>query len=219
MRGERRRERWPFSFCPRSRGGRPLRGASSRVQRGHPAGLTAPGTFDCESMGAWADRQTNRTATVASAPERAGGSALAGALPPLDDGFYVQVDQGEMRVLVMDAGETFGYELRFRQGRGKDGGVGWSELSFDPRDGHVVETSVRASEVMAVAREAMLAEHPARMTEWVAGWFEQADCNQAGGSRRGCVPRSPPGGAVSASQCDACAPSCSSASWRAKSLS
>jgi hypothetical protein len=130
-------------------------------------------------MCARADRQANRTATVASAPERAGGSALAGALPPLDDCFSVHVDQGELRLLVRDAGETFGYELRFRQGRGKDGGVGWSELSFDPRDGHVVETSVRASEVMALAREAGLAEHPARMTERVAGWFEQADCHQA----------------------------------------
>jgi hypothetical protein len=32
---------------------------------------------------------------------------------------------------------------------------------------------------MAVAGEAGLAEHPARMTEWVAGWFEQADCHRA----------------------------------------
>jgi hypothetical protein len=82
-------------------------------------------------------------------------------------------------VLVRDAGDTYGYELRFRTGRGKDGGVGWSELSFDPRDGRVVETSVRTAEVMALAREAGLAEQPARMTESVAGWFEQADCHRA----------------------------------------
>jgi hypothetical protein len=48
-------------------------------------------------------------------------------------------------VLVRDAGETFGYELCFREKRGKDGGVGWSELSFDP-DGRVVEISVRSAE-------------------------------------------------------------------------
>ena len=178
MRGERRREPWPFSCRPPGRGGRPPMGASSRVQARRAADLTALDTFDCEAMGARADRQTNRTHTVASVPERVGGSALAGALPPLDC-FDVQLDQGELRVLVRDAGETFGYELRFRSGRGKDGGVGWSELSFDPRDGHVVETSVRTSEVMALAREAGLAEHPARMTEWVAGWFEQADCHPA----------------------------------------
>jgi hypothetical protein len=178
MRGERQREPWPFSCRPLGRGGRPPMGASSRVQARRAADLTALDTFDCEAMGARADRQTNRTHTVASVPERVGGSALAGALPPLDC-FEVQLDQGELRVLIRDAGETFGYELRFRSGRGKDGGVGWSELSFDPRDGHVVETSVRTSEVMALAREAGLAEHPARMTEWVAGWFEQADCHQA----------------------------------------
>lgn len=154
-------------------------GASSRVQARRGAGLTALDTFVCEAMGARADRQANRTDAVASAPRRVGGSPLAGGLPPLDDCFSVQVDPAELRVLVRDAGETFGYELRFRSGRGKDGGVGWSELSFDPRDGRVVESSVRTSEVMALAREAGLAEHPARMTEWVAGWFEQADCHRA----------------------------------------
>jgi hypothetical protein len=179
MRGERGRARWPFSFRPEQRGGRPPSGASSRVQTGRGGGLTALDTFDCEAMGARADRQANRTDAVASAPRRVGGSPLAGGLPPLDDCFSVQVDPAELRVLVTDAGETFGYELRFRSGRGKDGGVGWSELAFDPRDGRVVETAVRTAEVMALAREADLAEHPARMTEWVAGWFEQADCVQA----------------------------------------
>jgi hypothetical protein len=179
MRAERRRDPWPFSCRPPGRGGRPPTGASSRVRVCRGAGLTAHGTFGCEAMGARADRQQNRTATVASAPERVGGRPLAGGLPPLDQCFSVQIDQGELRLLIRDAGETFGYELRFRTGRGKDGGVGWSELSFDPRDGRVVETSVRTSEVMALAREAGLAEHPARMTEWVAGWFEQADCHPA----------------------------------------
>ena len=32
---------------------------------------------------------------------------------------------------------------------------------------------------MALVREAGLAEQPARMTAWVAGWFEQARCAQA----------------------------------------
>jgi hypothetical protein len=120
-------------------------------------------------MGARADTQSNRTATVAPAPGRPGGSGDDAPLPPLDRPFDVQVDPTELRVLVRDAGETVGYELRFRSGRGKDGGVGWSEFSFDPRDGQIVETSVRTCEVMALAREAGLAEQPARMTERVAG--------------------------------------------------
>jgi hypothetical protein len=141
--------------------------------------LTAPDTFDGEAMGARADTQANWTATVASAPKGPGGGGDHAPLPPLDRPFEVQVDPAELRVLVQDAGDTFGYELRFRTGRGKDGGVGWSELAFDPCDGHVLETSVRTAEVMALAREAGLSEHPARMTEWVAGWFEQAPCAPA----------------------------------------
>jgi hypothetical protein len=77
-------------------------------------------------------------------------------------------------VLVRDAGETFGYELRFREKRGKDGGVGWAELSFDS-EGILVEISVRTAEVMALAREAGVAEQVALMTESVAAWFEEAD--------------------------------------------
>jgi hypothetical protein len=112
-------------------------------------------------------------------PRAPRGSCDHWGLPPLERPFSVGVDTSELRVLVRDAGETLGYELRFRTGRGKDGGVGWSELSFDPSDGHVLETSVRTAEVMALAREAGLEERPARMTEWVAGWFERADCAPA----------------------------------------
>jgi hypothetical protein len=173
------RPAWPFSYRPQGRGGRPPSGASSRGEDDEWAGLTAPDTFDCEAMGARADTKTNPTATVVPAAGRPGGSGNHAPLLPLDQPFEVQVDPCELRVLVRDAGETVGYELRFRSGRGKDGGVGWSELSFDPRDGQVVQTSVRTGEVMALAREAGLEEQPARMTEWVAGWFERADCHQA----------------------------------------
>jgi hypothetical protein len=69
---------------------------------------------------------------------------------------------------------TFGSELRFREKRGKDGGVGWSELAFDP-GGWLVEISVRTAEVMAMAREAGAAEEVAGITESVADWFERAD--------------------------------------------
>jgi hypothetical protein len=174
MDGDQLREPWPFSCRPRSRGGRPPSGASSREPSGPEGGLTAPGTVDCEAMNARADSRQTRTARARSAPRRVGGGVAAGALPPLDDAFELQLDPSAGRVLVRDAGETFGYELRFREKRGKDGGVGWSELAFDP-DGRVVETSVRTAEVMALAREAGVAEQVAGMTEWAAGWFDQAD--------------------------------------------
>jgi hypothetical protein len=169
-----RREPWPFACRPRSRGGRPPSGASSREPSDQERGLTARDTFDCEAMGARADTTLTRTARARSAPERVGGGAQARALPPLDDTFELRVDPTAGRVLVRDAGETFGYELRFREKRGKDGGVGWSELSFDG-DCALVEISVRTAEVMALAREAGVAEQVAGMTESVAGWFEQAD--------------------------------------------
>jgi hypothetical protein len=174
MDGDALRDRWPFSCRPRSRGGRPPSGASSRARDDLSGGLTAPGTVDGEAMNARADSSMTRTARARSAPKRVGGGAAAGALPPLDDAFELRVDPAAGRVLVRDAGETFGYELRFRQKRGKDGGVGWSELSFDT-EGALVEISVRTAEVMALAREAGLAGRVAGMTEWVAGWFEQAD--------------------------------------------
>jgi hypothetical protein len=158
MDGDESRVAWPFACRPRSRGGRPPSGA----------------TFDCEAMGARADTTMTRTARARSAPERVGGSVLAGALPPLDEPFELRVDPAAGRVLVRDAGETFGYELCFREKRGKDGGVGWSELSFDSGGG-LVEISVRTAEVMALAHEAGAAEQVAAMTESVAAWFEQAD--------------------------------------------
>jgi hypothetical protein len=168
------REGWPFACRPRSRGGRPPSGASSRETWARAGGLTARGTFDCEAMGARADTTMSRTATARSAPERVDGSALAGALPPLDDPFELHFDPAAGRALVRDAGETFGYELRFREKRGKDGGVGWSELSFDP-DGGLVEVSVRTAEVMALARETGAAERVAAVTESVAAWFAQTE--------------------------------------------
>ena len=174
-----KRAPWPFSCRPRQRGGRPPLGASCRVEQSPPGGLTAPDTFDGEAMRTPADKHQNRTASAASVARRPGAGGDPAAPAALDEPFELQVDPAELRVLVCDAGETFGYEMRFREKRGKDGGVGWSELSFDPRDGRVVETSVRTAEVMALAREAGLAEQPARMTEWVAGWFEQARCAQA----------------------------------------
>jgi hypothetical protein len=125
-------------------------------------------------MNARADSTKTRTARARSVPERVGGGAAAGALPPLDDAFELRLDADAGRVLVRDAGETFGYELRFREKRGKDGGVGWAELTFDT-DRALVEISVRTAEVMALAREAGVAEQVAGMTEWVAGYFEQAD--------------------------------------------
>jgi hypothetical protein len=136
--------------------------------------LTARGTFDCEAMNARADSTITRTARARSAPERVGGVAAAGAPPPLDEPFELRLDQAAGRVLVRDAGETFGYELRFREKRGKDGGVGWSEFSFNS-DCALVEISVRTAEVMALAREAGVAEQVADVTESVAGWFELAD--------------------------------------------
>jgi hypothetical protein len=168
------RGRWPFACRPRSRGGRPPSGASGRAPHAHTAGLTARATFDCEAMNARADSSMTRTARARSVPERVGGGAAAGALPPLDEPFELRLDRDAGRVLVRDAGETFGYELRFREKRGKDGGVGWSELSFDP-DGRLVEISVRTAEVMALAREAGVAERVAGLTESIAGWFERAD--------------------------------------------
>jgi hypothetical protein len=174
MDGHALREGWPFACRPRSRGGRPPSGASSRDARAYAAGLTARGTFDCEAMNAQADSTITRTARARSAPERVGGGAKAGALPPLDEPFELRVDPGAGRVLVRDAGETFGYELRFREKRGKDGGVGWCELAFDP-EGRVVEISVRTAEVMAMAREAGAADQVAAATESVAAWFEGAD--------------------------------------------
>ena len=63
-------------------------------------------------MNARADSSMTRTARAQSAPERVGGSAAAGALPPLADAFELRVDPVAGRVLVRDAGETFGYELR-----------------------------------------------------------------------------------------------------------
>jgi hypothetical protein len=174
MDGDGLRGAWPFACRPRFRGGRPPSGASSRARSGDRGGLTARGTFDCEAMGARADTTLTRTARARSAPERVGGGALAGALPPLDEPFDLRIDQSAGRVLVRDAGETFGYELRFREKRGKDGGVGWSELSFDP-DGGLVEISVRTAEVMALAREAEVADQVAAVTESVAAWFAQTD--------------------------------------------
>jgi hypothetical protein len=174
MDGDRSRVAWPFACRPRSRGGRPPSGASSREQAGGRDRLTGRATFDCEAMGARADTTMTRTARVRSAPERVGGGVLAGALPPLDEPFELRLDPVAGRVLVRDAGVTFGYELRFREKRGKDGGVGWSELAFDP-DGRVVEISVRTAEVMALAREAGAAEQVASITNSVAAWFEQAD--------------------------------------------
>jgi hypothetical protein len=168
------REAWPFACRPRSRGGRPTSGASSRDPSGDQGGLTARDTFGCEAMGARADTTMTRAARARSAPERVGGGAQAAALPPLDDAFEFRLDPSVGRVLVRDAGETFGYELRFREKRGKDSGVGWSELSFDP-DGGVLEISVRTAEVMALAREAGVAEQVAGVTEWVAAWFEAVD--------------------------------------------
>jgi hypothetical protein len=169
-----RREAWPFSCRPRSRGGRPPSWASSRAPSADRGGLTARGTFDCEAMNARADTTPTRTARAQSAPERVGGSAHAGALPPLDDAFELRLDPSAGRVLVRDAGETFGYELRFREKRGKDGGVGWSELSFDD-EGALVEISVRTAEVMALAREAGAAAQVAGMTESVAEFFGRAE--------------------------------------------
>jgi hypothetical protein len=174
MDGDASRVAWPFACRPRSRGGRPPSGASSRDPAGRSGGLTARGTFDCEAMGARADTTMTRTARARSAPERVGGGVQHGALPPLDEPFELRVDPAAGRVLVRDAGETFGYELRFREKRGKDGGVGWSELSFDC-EGALVEISVRTAEVMAVAREAAVAEQVADLTESVASWFEQAE--------------------------------------------
>jgi hypothetical protein len=174
MDGNESRERWPFSCRPRSRGGRPPSGASSRELEPSGGGLTARDRFDCEAMNARADTTPTRTARARSAPERVGGGAQAGALPPLDGPFELRIDQSSGRVLVRDAGETFGYELRFREKRGKDGGVGWSELSFDP-DGALVEISVRTADVMALAREAWAAEQVAGITDSVAAWFERAD--------------------------------------------
>jgi hypothetical protein len=174
MDGDGLREAWPFACRPRSRGGRPPSGASSRDPSGDWGGLTARGTFDCEAMGARADTTMTRTTRARSAPERVGGGALAGALPPLDEPFELRLDPSAGRALVRDAGETFGYELRFREKRGKDGGVGWSELCFDP-EGSVVEISVRTAEVMAMAREAGAAEQVAGITESVAAWFGRAD--------------------------------------------
>jgi hypothetical protein len=174
MNGDESRVTWPFACRPHSRGGRPPSGASSREPSDRAGGLTARDTFDCEAMGARADTTMTRTARARPAPERVGGGALAGALPPLDEPFELHLDPAAGRVLVRDAGETFGYELRFREKRGKDGGVGWSELSFDP-DGRVVEVSVRTAEVMALAREAGAAEQVAAVTESVAAWFAQTD--------------------------------------------
>jgi hypothetical protein len=168
------RAAWPFACRPRSRGGRPPSGASSREPSLQAGCLTAHGTFDCEAMGARADTTITRTARALSAPERVGGGALAGALPPLDDTFELRLDPSAGRVVVRDAGETFGYGLRFREKRGKDGGVGWSELSFD-RERALVEISVRTAEVMALAREAGAAEQVAGMTESVAEFFGRAD--------------------------------------------
>jgi hypothetical protein len=174
MDGDALRGAWPFACRPRSRGGRPPSGASSRELSAPGAGLTARGTFDCEAMNARADSTITRTARARSAPERVGGVAAAGAPPPLDEPFELRLDQAAGRVLVRDAGETFGYELRFREKRGKDGGVGWSEFSFNS-DCALVEISVRTAEVMALAREAGVAEQVADVTESVAGWFELAD--------------------------------------------
>jgi hypothetical protein len=174
MDGDESRVAWPFACRPRSRGGRPPSGASSREPSDREGGLTERDTFDCEAMDARADTTMTRTARARSAPERVGGGALARALPPLDEPFELRLDAEAGRVLVRDAGETLGYELRFREKRGKDGGVGWSELSFDP-DGRVVEISVRTAEVMAMAREAGAAEQVAGITESVADWFERAD--------------------------------------------
>jgi hypothetical protein len=168
------REAWPFACRPRPRGGRPPSGASSRDPDAPGGGLTARDTFDCEAMNARADTTPTRTARAPSAPKRVGGGAQAGALPPLDQPFDLRVDSSAGRVLVRDAGETFGYELRFREKRGKDGGVGWSELALDAA-GRVVEISVRTAEVMALAREAGAAGQVAGMTESVAGWFGRAD--------------------------------------------
>jgi hypothetical protein len=174
MDGDGLRVAWPFACRPRCRGGRPPSGASSREQAGGRDRLTGRATFDCEAMNARADTTMTRTARARSAPERVGGGVLAGALPPLDEPFELRLDPIAGRVVVRDAGETFGYELRFREKRGKDGGVGWSELSFDPAGG-LVEISVRTAEVMALAREAGVADQVAAATESVAAWFEGAD--------------------------------------------
>ena len=176
---ERERSRWPFSCRPRSRAGRPPTGASRRADLDPPGDLTALDTFDGEAMRAPADTHQDRTPTVAAAARRYGGSHQPGPLPPLAHRFEVCPDPAELRLLVHDGQDTLGYELRFRTGRGKDGGIGWSELSFHPVDGSVVETAVRASEAIALAREAGFGEQPARMTESVAAWIETAGCHQA----------------------------------------
>jgi hypothetical protein len=89
------------------------------------------------------------------------------ALAPLE----LTVDRDELRVLVCDP-DPVGYELWFRDGRGRSGGPGWVELCFAD-DGSVCRTAVKTSEVMAVARDAGRHEEVEAMTEGLAALLEQ----------------------------------------------
>ncbi len=75
----------------------------------------------------------------------------------------ISIDPQAGRIVVVDRGETFGYELGWRRGRGRAGGFGWSELTRGEHD-VVFITAVTASEVMAVCRDGHRHEDVAAIT-------------------------------------------------------
>jgi hypothetical protein len=100
-----------------------------------------------------------RTTAQTGGSTRRGGSGEPVALPELD----VSIDRGAGRVLVRDRGETFGYEFGERRGRGRAGGLGWSELTRSDH-GAVIVSAVTTAEVMAICRDAGMEEEVAQIT-------------------------------------------------------
>lgn len=152
-------------FRPASHDRRPPSGASCRACGWPFGGLAGAGTFDCQ-MSAQADLTLTPTAGR-SVTELLGAGVAAAALAPLE----LAIDPDELRVLVRDP-DPVGYELWFRDGRGRSAGPGWVELCF-AEDGSLCRTAVRASEVMAVARDAGREDEVAAMTEGLAHLLEQ----------------------------------------------
>ncbi len=152
-------------FRPASRYRRPPSGASCSASGWPFSALDSAGTFDCQ-MSTRADLTLTPTAGR-SVTELLGAGVAAAALAPLE----LVIDPDALRVLVRDP-DPVGYELWFRDGRGRSAGPGWVELCF-AEDGSLCRTAVRASEVMAVARDAGREDEVAAMTEGLAGLLEQ----------------------------------------------
>ena len=75
----------------------------------------------------------------------------------------ITVDPAARRIVIRDRGETFGYEFGQRRGRGRSGGLGWSELTRGP-DGAVYVSAASTAEVMAVCRDGCREGSVAAMT-------------------------------------------------------